>query len=67
MGIIEPALHVAGKFISNVYLRPKLDGMVRLILDLTLFNKFVDYKHFFNVFLGNGRGAGYTKLLASQR
>ena len=45
-GIIEPVLHVAGEFISNVFIRPKSDGQVRLILDLTLFNKFVEYKYF---------------------
>ena len=39
-------LHVAGEFISNVFLTPKPDGQVRLILDLTLFNNFVEYKHF---------------------
>ena len=44
--IIEPVIHVGGQFISNVFLRPKPDGQVRLILDLTLFNKFVQYKHF---------------------
>ena len=44
-GIIEPALHVAGEFISNIFLRLKPNGQVRLILDLTLFNKYVQYKH----------------------
>jgi hypothetical protein len=37
---------VLGQYISNIFVRPKLDGKVRIILDVTLLNKFVEYKHF---------------------
>ena len=35
-----------GLFISNIFPHPKPNGEVKLILDLTLFNDFVEYKHF---------------------
>ena len=45
-GIIKPALHAAGEFICKIFLRPKPNREVRLILDLTLFNKYVQYQYF---------------------
>lgn len=35
-----------GEYISNIFIRPKKDGSVRLILNLKHFNKFVEKKHF---------------------
>ena len=37
---------VSGDFVSPVFLRPKKQGGVRLILDLSDFNDFVEYAHF---------------------
>ena len=45
-GIVVPTNHSEGEFISNIFPRPKPNGEVQLILDLTLFNDFVEYKHF---------------------
>jgi hypothetical protein len=45
-GVIAKAVPVLGQYIFNIFVRPKLDGKVRSILDLTLLNKFVEYKHF---------------------
>ena len=35
-----------GEYISNIFIKPKKDGSVRLILNLKHFNKFVEKKHF---------------------
>jgi hypothetical protein len=45
-GVIAKAVPVLSQFIYNIFVRPKLDGKVRIILDLTSLNKFVEYKHF---------------------
>ena len=45
-GVIESVTPEEGQFISNVFLRPKANGDFRLILDLTEFNKAVEYEHF---------------------
>ena len=45
-GVVEQVDPVEGQFVSNVFLRPKPDGQHRLILDLTQFNKNVQYEHF---------------------
>lgn len=44
--VIEETEECEGQFISNVFLRPKPNGKHRLILDLTLFNKFLILQHF---------------------
>ena len=44
--VIEPCKHEEGEFISNVFLRPKKNGGVRLILDLSELNKALTYQHF---------------------
>ena len=45
-GIIEPCTREAGDFLSNVFTRPKKNGGLRLILDLSNFNQHLLYKHF---------------------
>ena len=45
-GIVRQITHTDGEFLSNVFLRPKTNGEFRMILDLTKFNQFVEYKHF---------------------
>ena len=45
-GVIEETAPVQGQVISNVFLRPKASGGFRVILDLTDFNKNVEYEHF---------------------
>ena len=44
--VIEVVEHSAGEWISNIFPRPKPDGEVRVILDLTTLNKCIEYKHF---------------------
>ena len=46
--VIEPVSNqpVDGEFISNIFMRPKKDGGVRVILNLKEFNEFVEKKHF---------------------
>ena len=46
LGIIEAASHEAGEFISSIFSRPKKDGSVRVILNLTKLNNFVEYHKF---------------------
>ena len=45
-GIIEEAAFEEGQVISNIFLRAKSSGGYRVILDLTEFNKAVQYEHF---------------------
>ena len=45
-GVIQKTYFEEGQFLSNVFLRPKANGEFRLILDLTEFNKKVEYDHF---------------------
>ena len=45
-GVIEPGLPSDDQFISNVFLRPKRNGEYRVILDLSVLNKDIDYQHF---------------------
>ena len=45
-GVIEEAQHCSGEWISNIFPRPKPDGEVRIILDLTSLNKYIEYQHF---------------------
>ena len=46
LGVIEHAKHEHGEFISNIFSRPKKDGSVRVILNLTKLNEFVEYNKF---------------------
>ena len=39
-GVIEPGLPSDDQFISNVFLRPKRNGEYRVILDLSVLNKY---------------------------
>ena len=45
-GIIEHTYHSEGEWISNIFPKPKPDGSVRVILDLSDFNELVEYQHF---------------------
>ena len=46
-GVIEPVPYrEACEYISNIFVRPKKDGGVRVILNLREFNEFVDKSHF---------------------
>lgn len=44
--VVEEMVECEGQFISNIFLRPKPNGKNRLILDLTLLNKFLVLQHF---------------------
>ena len=45
-GVIEPTLPEYGDFVSNIFTRPKKDGTLRMILDLSRLNDFIQYHHF---------------------
>lgn len=44
--VIAPVKHCKHEFISNIFCRPKPNGSVRIILNLTQLNKHVQYQHF---------------------
>ena len=44
--VLEKAQFHNRQFVSTIFTRPKLDGSVRLILNLKHLNKFVEYHHF---------------------
>ena len=44
--VIEECAHEEGEFLSNIFTRPKKNGGVRLILDLSELNKSLDVQHF---------------------
>ena len=44
--IIEPAHFNSSQFISNIFFRPKKDGLDRIILNLKALNQSVEYHHF---------------------
>ena len=44
--VIELSHYENGQFISNIFTHRKKDGGLRMILDLSLLNQFIDYKHF---------------------
>ena len=44
--VIVAATHCEGEYISTAFLKPKPDGSHRMILNLTLLNKSVDYQYF---------------------
>ena len=47
LNIIKKVNYTPGQYISNIFTRPKPDGNVRVILDLSYFNQeVVEYKHF---------------------
>ena len=46
LGVIEATVHEPGEFISSIFSRPKKDGTVRVILNLTKLNDFVEYHKF---------------------
>jgi len=46
LGVIEAASHEQGEFISSIFSRPKKDGSVRVILNLTKLNDFIEYHKF---------------------
>lgn len=45
-GIIEPAVHSQGEFISNIFCREKKDGSCRIILNLKKLNEAIEYHKF---------------------
>jgi len=45
-GIIETTCASNVQFVSNVFCRPKKDGSVRIILNLKLLNRDIEYHHF---------------------
>ena len=45
-GVIEECQHVAGEFVSNIFTRPKKNGDIRLILDLSDLNDSLNVQHF---------------------
>ena len=45
-GVVAPAEHCDGEFISNIFLRKKRDGSFRTILNLKDFNHSIPYHHF---------------------
>ena len=44
--VIEQCEHTDGEFISNIFIRPKKNGGIRVILDLSELNDFMLYQHF---------------------
>lgn len=45
-GAIKKVDHMAGQFISNIFLVPKKDGSLRPVINLKNLNLFVEYQHF---------------------
>ena len=45
-GVIEGAHHIPDSYISNVFVRPKKDNTLRMILNLKSLNKFIAHHHF---------------------
>lgn len=45
-GIVEESVHEKGEFISRIFTRPKKNGNLRVILDLSRLNEFIEYHHF---------------------
>ena len=65
-GVVEETTLEQVQFIPNVFLRPKQNGGFRLILDLTEFNKGVDYQHFKMTSLQCVADGGRMALVAPQ-
>lgn len=45
-GVLRQVAPVEGQWLSNIFLRPKSNGKFRMILDLTMLNKLIEYRHF---------------------
>ena len=45
-GVLKCVCPEEGQWISNIFLRPKANGKFRMILDLTILNKNIEYQHF---------------------
>ncbi len=45
-GVIAHSEFEHGQFVSNIFTRPKRDGGFRMILNLSILNKYVTYQHF---------------------
>ena len=46
LGVIEPACHSSGEFISSIFVRKKKSGKYRMILNLKGLNRHIEYHHF---------------------
>ena len=46
LGVIEPACHSSGEFISTIFVRKKKSGKYRMILNLKGLNRHLEYCHF---------------------
>ena len=46
LGIISKAEHSEGEFVSKIFSRPKKNGEIRIILDLSVLNEYIKYEHF---------------------
>ena len=45
-GVLKRVHMVHDQWVSNIFLRPKSNGIFHMILDLTRLNKIIEYKHF---------------------
>ena len=45
-GIIQKVSPCPGQFVSKIFYRQKPNGSIRLILDLSQLNEFIEYEHF---------------------
>ena len=64
-GVIVPCNHTEGEFISPIFIRPKKDNRVRVILNLKKFNVSVENFHFKMETLKHGLNTCITKLFFS--
>ena len=46
MDVLKMVEEEEGQWISNIFLRPKPNGKIGMILDLTELNKMIHYEHF---------------------
>ena len=46
LGVIEPAVHSPGEYISTIFVRKKKSGKYRMILNLKGLNKRIEKRHF---------------------
>ena len=45
-GVIEESIHEEDEFVSCIFTRPKKNGGLRIILNLSELNKYMEYQHF---------------------